>query len=89
MARSWSSRAWWTRRFAVEVQLSLRDENANRPLERQYCYRIGINIGDIVNEPEDIYGDGVNIAVRLQELADPGGICVSGTGSIRSGASST
>ena len=66
-------------RFAVEVQLSLRDENANRPLERQYCYRIGINIGDIVIEPEDIYGDGVNIAVRLQELADPGGICVSGT----------
>jgi adenylate cyclase len=66
-------------RFAVEVQLALRDENANRPLERQFRYRIGINIGDIVIEPEDIYGDGVNIAARLQELADPGGICLSGT----------
>ena len=66
-------------RFAVEVQLALRDENANRPLERQFRYRIGINIGDIVIEPEDIYGDGVNVAARLQELADPGGICLSGT----------
>ena len=66
-------------RFAVEVQLALRDENANRPLERQFRYRIGINIGDIVIEQEDIYGDGVNIAARLQELADPGGICLSGT----------
>jgi adenylate cyclase len=66
-------------RFAVEVQLALRDENANRPLEKQFRYRIGINIGDIIIEPEDIYGDGVNIAARLQELADPGGICLSGT----------
>jgi len=68
-------------RFAVEVQLALRDENASRPLEKQFRYRIGINIGDIVIEPEDIYGDGVNIAARLQELADPGGICLSGTAS--------
>jgi adenylate cyclase len=66
-------------RFAIEVQLALRDENANRPLERQFRYRIGINIGDIVIEQEDIYGDGVNIAARLQELADPGGICLSAT----------
>jgi adenylate cyclase len=66
-------------RFAVEVQLALREENASRPLERQFRYRIGINIGDIVIEQEDIYGDGVNIAARLQELADPGGICLSGT----------
>ena len=66
-------------RFAVEVQLALRDENANRPLEKQFRYRIGINIGDIVIEEEDIYGDGVNIAARLQELADPGGICLAGT----------
>jgi adenylate cyclase len=66
-------------RFAVEVQLALRDENASRPLEKQFRYRIGINIGDIVIEEEDIYGDGVNIAARLQELADLGGICLSGT----------
>ena len=66
-------------RFAVEVQLALRDENASLPLDKQFRYRIGINIGDIIIEVEDIYGDGVNIAARLQELADPGGICLSGT----------
>jgi class 3 adenylate cyclase len=66
-------------RFAVEVQLALRDENASLPLDKQFRYRIGINIGDIIIEEEDIYGDGVNIAARLQELADPGGICLSGT----------
>jgi adenylate cyclase len=68
-------------RFAVEVQLALRDENASRPAEKQFHYRIGINIGDIVIEEEDIYGDGVNIAARLQELAKPGGICLSGMAS--------
>ncbi len=65
--------------FAVEVQLALRDENADLPEERQFRYRIGINIGDIIPDDGDIYGDGVNVAARLEELADPGGICLSGS----------
>lgn len=65
--------------FAVEVQLALRAENAGIPEDRQYRYRIGINIGDIVHENGDIYGDGVNVAKRTEELADPGGISLSGT----------
>ena len=65
--------------FAVEVQLSLRNENADLPEERQFRYRIGINIGDIIPDDGDIYGDGVNVAARLEQLADPGGICLSGS----------
>ena len=65
--------------FAVEVQLSLRDENADLPEERQFRYRIGINIGDIIPDDGDIYGNGVNVAARLEQLADPGGICLSGS----------
>ncbi|HWK68323.1 MAG TPA: adenylate/guanylate cyclase domain-containing protein [Rhizobiaceae bacterium] len=65
--------------FAVEVQIALRKENAGIPEDRQYRYRIGINIGDIVHENGDIYGDGVNVAKRTEEVADPGGICLSGT----------
>jgi class 3 adenylate cyclase len=66
-------------RFAVEVQLALHEENASLPSDKQFCYRIGINIGDIIEEEGDVYGDDVNIAARLQELADPGGICLSRT----------
>lgn len=65
--------------FAVEVQLALRKENAGIPEDRQYRYRIGVNIGDIVHENGDIYGDGVNVAKRTEEVADAGGICLSGT----------
>lgn len=65
-------------RYAVEVQLSLRDENADLPEDRKFLYRIGINIGDIIIDEGDIYGDGVNVAARLEQLADPGGICLSG-----------
>ncbi|MBS3650368.1 adenylate cyclase [Pseudaminobacter sp. 19-2017] len=64
--------------FSVEIQLALRDENEGVPEESQFRYRIGINIGDIIPEDGDIFGDGVNVAARLQEIADPGGICLSG-----------
>lgn len=63
--------------FAVEMQLSLRTENADLPEARQIHYRIGVNIGDVVSEEGDIYGDGVNVAARLEQLAEPGGICLS------------
>jgi adenylate cyclase len=63
--------------FAVEMQCEMREHNADVPADRQIVYRIGINIGDIIVEGEDIYGDGVNIAARLEGLSEPGGICVS------------
>ena len=47
--------------------------------ERRIRYRIGINLGDVIVEDHDIFGDGVNVAARLEALAEPGGICVSGT----------
>jgi adenylate cyclase len=65
--------------FAVEVQFALRRENSGASEDRQFRYRVGVNIGDIVLDEGDIYGDGVNVAARLEELADPGGICLSGT----------
>ncbi len=63
---------------ALEIQLALGERDAAVPENRRIIYRVGINIGDIVVEDDDIYGDGVNIAARLQALADPGGLCVSG-----------
>lgn len=65
--------------FAIEVQSAMRARNADVPEDQQIVYRVGINIGDIIVEGEDIYGDGVNIAARLEGLAKPGGICVSRT----------
>jgi adenylate cyclase len=62
--------------FAVEIQCAMRERNADVPEDRRIAYRIGINIGDIIVEGDDIYGDGVNIAARLESLATPGGICV-------------
>ena len=64
-------------RCAVEVQRGMAERNtAIRPEER-IEFRIGINLGDVIAEGEDIYGDGVNVAARLEGLAEPGGICVS------------
>jgi len=63
--------------FAVDVQTEMLQRNADIAEERRMAFRIGINLGDIVIEEEDIYGDGVNVAARLETLAEPGGICVS------------
>jgi adenylate cyclase len=62
--------------FAVEVQFAVRERNASVPENRQIIYRIGINIGDIIIKDDDIFGDGVNIAARLEGLAEAGGICL-------------
>jgi class 3 adenylate cyclase/TolB-like protein len=64
-------------RCAVEVQTAIADRTAGIPEDRRIAFRIGINIGDIIVEGDDIFGDGVNVAARLQEIAAPGGICVS------------
>ena len=66
-------------RCAVEIQRSMATRNADVPESTRIELRIGINLGDIVVGRDDIYGDGVNIAARLEGLADPGGICISGT----------
>jgi TolB-like protein len=65
--------------FAVDVQQAIAERNADVPEDRRVIYRIGINIGDIMVEGDDIYGNGVNVAARLEALAEPGGICVSRT----------
>ena len=62
--------------FAVDFQRAMAGRNVDVPEDRQVTYRIGINIGDIIVEGDDIYGDGVNIAARLEGMAEPGGICV-------------
>ena len=61
---------------AVEIQHTIGERNADVPEEKRLTYRVGINIGDIVVEDDDIYGDGVNVAARLEALAEPSGICV-------------
>jgi adenylate cyclase len=66
-------------RCAVEIQQSLKARNAELPLNRRMEFRIGINVGDVIVEGEKIYGDGVNIAARLEGLAEAGGICISGS----------
>jgi adenylate cyclase len=64
---------------AVEIQRELAERNAELPYSRRMEFRIGINLGDIVVEEKKIYGDGVNIAARVESLAEGGGICISGT----------
>nr|NIQ37569.1 tetratricopeptide repeat protein [Pseudomonadota bacterium] len=64
---------------AVEVQRELRTRNADLPENRRMEFRIGINLGDVIEEGERIYGDGVNITARVEGLAEGGGICLSGT----------
>src|SRR6266849_4101466 len=64
---------------AVDIQTTLKAENANLPPDRRMEFRIGVNLGDVMVDGEQIYGDGVNVAARLESLADPGGICISRT----------
>jgi adenylate cyclase len=64
-------------RCAVDVQRGMAERNEQVPAERRIELRIGINVGDIIGDGDDIFGDGVNVAARLEGMADPGGICVS------------
>ena len=62
---------------AVNVQRSMVQRNVGIPQDKQIVFRIGINIGDIIIDDDDIFGDGVNIAARLETLCEPGGVCIS------------
>src|SRR5215475_5556066 len=64
---------------SIEVQQGMRERNTDIPPEKRIEFRIGINLGDVIIEGRDLYGDGVNIAARLEGLAVPGGICISQT----------
>jgi class 3 adenylate cyclase len=64
---------------AVETQKEMRKRNAVLPENRRMLFRVGVNLGDIVEEDDRIYGDGVNIAARLEGLAEAGGVCISRT----------
>src|SRR5207248_7238178 len=64
---------------SVAVQRGMAERNAGVPEEQKIVFRVGVNLGDIIVEGADIHGDGVNVAARLEALAEPGGSCVSAT----------
>jgi adenylate cyclase len=64
---------------AAEIQNTLKSKNVELPLDRRMQFRVGVNLGDVIVEGDQIFGDGVNVAARLESLAEPGGICISGT----------
>jgi len=64
-------------RCAIEIQCAMAERNANVPEDRRIEFRIGINVGDVIIDEGDIYGDGVNVAARVETLASPGAICIS------------
>jgi class 3 adenylate cyclase len=64
-------------RCAAQVQRAMAERNNSVPTEKRIEFRVGINLGDVIAEGEDIFGDGVNITARLEALAEPGGICIS------------
>ena len=66
-------------RCAAEIQQAMKDCNSDIPEDKRISFRMGINLGDVIVEPDDIFGDGVNLAARLEALAEPGGICISRT----------
>jgi TolB-like protein/Tfp pilus assembly protein PilF len=63
---------------AVRIQRLMAERNLGMPGSSSIAFRIGVNVGDVIIDGEDLYGDGVNVAARLEKLADPGGICISG-----------
>jgi adenylate cyclase len=66
-------------RWAVAMQHGMIERNADVPDDRRINFRVGINLGDVIVDDKDLYGDAVNIAARLESLAEPGGICISRT----------
>jgi adenylate cyclase len=64
-------------RCAVDIQREMAERNTGTPQEKRIEFRIGINVGDVIIDGGDIFGDGVKVAVRLEGIAEPGGICVS------------
>ena len=64
-------------RCAIELQRGMADRNADTPPDKRIEFRVGINLGDVIVEGDDIFGDGVNVAARLEALAEPGGVSVS------------
>ena len=64
-------------RCAAEIQRAMVDRNAETVTDKRITFRVGINLGDIIADGDDIFGDGVNVAARLEALAEPGGICIS------------
>jgi class 3 adenylate cyclase len=64
---------------AIEIQAALKAANANLAPARRMEFRMGVNLGDVMVQDDQVYGDGVNVAARLESLAEPGGICISGT----------
>ncbi len=64
---------------AVEIQRELAEQNAALPAERRMEFRIGVNLGDVIEEEGRIYGDGINIAARVENICEGGGVCISGT----------
>ncbi|MBV8476708.1 MAG: adenylate/guanylate cyclase domain-containing protein, partial [Acidobacteria bacterium] len=66
-------------RCAVEMQRGMAAHNSAIPVQERIAFRVGVNLGDVIVEGDDIFGDGVNVAARLEGLAEPGGVCVSGT----------
>ena len=64
---------------AVEFQHQMATRNAGPAEDERLEFRVGVNLGEIIRDREDIYGDGVNLAARIQELAEPGGVCISST----------
>jgi len=64
---------------AVTIQRKMIDRNKDAPEDKRIVFRVGINIGDIIIDGNDIFGDGVNIAARLESICEPGGLCISDT----------